>query len=108
MTARCGRTTWKSSQTGHFNVLDRLSDAPRFGGGSARPHDLDRKAGRPRVPFLHRLYRDLAYIAAAVLAIIGFETALNIPFRFIGSASWARATAIGWRSDFGSQSSLRC
>ena len=28
--------------------------------------------------FLHRLYRDLAYIAAAVLAIICFETALNI------------------------------
>jgi Uncharacterised protein family (UPF0182) len=30
------------------------------------------------VLFLHRIYRDLAYIAAAVLAIIGFETALNI------------------------------
>ena len=28
--------------------------------------------------FLHRLYRDLAYIAAAVLAIICFETALTI------------------------------
>jgi Uncharacterised protein family (UPF0182) len=36
------------------------------------------RAGRPGVMFLHRLYRDLAYIAAAVLAIIGFETALNI------------------------------
>lgn len=36
------------------------------------------RAGRARVLFLHRLYRELAYIAAAVLAIIGFETALNI------------------------------
>jgi uncharacterized protein len=35
-------------------------------------------SGRPGVLFMHRLYRDLAYIAAAVLAIIGFETALNI------------------------------
>src|SRR6516165_4256499 len=34
--------------------------------------------GRAGVILLHRLYRDCAYIAAAVLAIIGFETALNI------------------------------
>jgi hypothetical protein len=66
MTARCGRTTWKSSQTGHFNVLDRLSDAPRFGSGSARPHDLDQKGrATPRAvpappisrPRLHRRCR---------------------------------------------------
>jgi hypothetical protein len=36
------------------------------------------RSGRPGVLFMHRLYRDLAYIAAAVLAIIGFEAALNI------------------------------
>jgi Uncharacterised protein family (UPF0182) len=36
------------------------------------------RSGQPAVLFLHRVYRDLAYIAAAVLAIIGFETALNI------------------------------
>src|SRR6516225_9427277 len=34
-------------------------------------------AGAPLI-FLHRIYRDFAYIAAAVLAIIFFETALNI------------------------------
>ena len=33
---------------------------------------------RASVALLHRLYRDLAYIAAAVLAIICFETALTI------------------------------
>jgi uncharacterized protein len=36
------------------------------------------RSGWPGVLYLHRLYRDLAYIAAAVLALIGFETALNI------------------------------
>jgi len=39
---------------------------------------LTGRAGRPPMVFLHRLYRDLAYLAAAVLAIICFETALNI------------------------------
>ena len=39
---------------------------------------LTGRGGRASVVFLHRLYRDLAYIAAAVLAIICFETALNI------------------------------
>jgi uncharacterized membrane protein (UPF0182 family) len=33
---------------------------------------------RRGVMFLHRLYRDLAYVAAAVVAIIGFEMALAI------------------------------
>ena len=33
---------------------------------------------RASVALLHRLYRDLAYVAAAVLAIICFETALTI------------------------------
>ena len=36
---------------------------------------LTGKAGRSGVMFLHRLYRDFAYIAAAVLAIICFERA---------------------------------
>jgi len=36
-----------------------------------------RDGGAPLI-FLHRIYRDFAYIAAAVLAIIFFETALNI------------------------------
>ena len=38
---------------------------------------LNERGGSP-VVFLHRLYRDLAYIAAAVLGIICFETALTI------------------------------
>jgi uncharacterized membrane protein (UPF0182 family) len=36
------------------------------------------RSGQPGVLFMHRLYRDLAYVTAAVLAIIGFETALDI------------------------------
>jgi len=36
-----------------------------------------RDGGAP-LTFLHRIYRDFAYIAAAVVAIICFETALNI------------------------------
>jgi len=39
---------------------------------------LTGRGGRSGVIFLHRLYRDLAYIAAAVVAIIGFEMALTI------------------------------
>ena len=38
---------------------------------------LTQRGGSP-VAFLHRLYRDLAYIAAAVLGIIFFETVLTI------------------------------
>ena len=38
---------------------------------------LTQRGGSP-VAFLHRLYRDLAYIAAAVLGIICFETVLTI------------------------------
>ena len=45
---------------------------------SARPHFLEAEDGGSPVVFLHRLYRDLAYIAAAVLGIICFETALTI------------------------------
>jgi hypothetical protein len=36
------------------------------------------KAGRPGAIFLRRLYRDFAYIAAAVLAVICFAAALTI------------------------------
>ena len=39
---------------------------------------LNQKAGGSPVVFVHRLYRDLAYIAAAVLGIVCFETALTI------------------------------
>src|SRR6516164_2002736 len=39
---------------------------------------LTGRSGRSGVIFLHRLYRDLAYIAAAAVAIIGFEVALTI------------------------------
>jgi uncharacterized membrane protein (UPF0182 family) len=39
---------------------------------------LSGTGSRSGVMFLHRLYRDLAYIAAAVLVIICFETALKI------------------------------
>jgi hypothetical protein len=47
--------------------------------------------------FLHRLYRDLAHIATAVLAIIGFETALNISLQVYSfgefRALWRTAVA---------------
>jgi uncharacterized membrane protein (UPF0182 family) len=36
------------------------------------------RGGDPQVVFLHRLYRDFAYLAAAVLAIIGCEMLLTI------------------------------
>src|ERR1019366_8276460 len=39
---------------------------------------VNERGGGSAVVFLHRLYRDLAYIAAAILGIICFETALNI------------------------------
>src|SRR5476651_1012827 len=39
---------------------------------------LREKGGGSQVVFLHRLYRDLAYIAVAVVGIICFETALTI------------------------------
>jgi len=39
---------------------------------------LNERGGGSSVVFLHRLYRDLAYIAAAILGIICFETALTI------------------------------
>jgi hypothetical protein len=39
---------------------------------------LNQKAGGSPVAFAHRLYRDLAYIAAAVLGIVCFETAMTI------------------------------
>ena len=52
-----------------------LSFSPRFPLG--RTFLKERSSGSP-VVFLHRLYRDLAYIAAAILAIICFEATLNI------------------------------
>jgi hypothetical protein len=39
---------------------------------------LKERVGGSAVLFLHRLYRDLAYVAAAVLVIMCFETALTI------------------------------
>ena len=39
---------------------------------------LNQQAGGSQVLFVHRLYRDLAYVAAAVLGIICLETALTI------------------------------
>src|SRR5271165_4233699 len=39
---------------------------------------LKGRDGGASLAFLHRIYRDFAYIAAAVVAIICFETALNI------------------------------
>src|SRR5450432_2082933 len=39
---------------------------------------LNQKAGGSPVAFMHRLYRDLAYIAAAVLGIVCFESAMTI------------------------------
>jgi hypothetical protein len=39
---------------------------------------LNGRDGGASLAFLHRIYRDFAYIAAAVVAIICFETALNI------------------------------
>jgi uncharacterized protein len=39
---------------------------------------LNQKAGGSPVVFAHRLYRDLAYVAAAVLGIVCFESAMTI------------------------------
>jgi len=39
---------------------------------------LRERGGDSRIVFLHRLYRDFAYIAAAILTIICFEAALTI------------------------------
>ena len=39
---------------------------------------LNQQAGGSPVVFMHRLYRDLAYIVAAVLGIICFEAAFDI------------------------------
>jgi hypothetical protein len=39
---------------------------------------LKGRDGEAPLTFLHRIYRDFAYIAAAVVAVIFFETALNI------------------------------
>src|SRR6516162_11551989 len=39
---------------------------------------LKGKGGAAPLIFLHRIYRDFAYIAVAALGIIGLETALNI------------------------------
>jgi uncharacterized membrane protein (UPF0182 family) len=36
------------------------------------------RGGDPPIVFLHRLYRDFAYVAIAILVILGFETALTI------------------------------
>src|SRR5579872_6123537 len=36
------------------------------------------RQGEPAIVFLHRLYRDLGYLAAAILAIVIFETALSL------------------------------
>jgi hypothetical protein len=37
-----------------------------------------RQTGVPSLAYVHRIYRDLAYVAAAVLAMIAFETALRV------------------------------
>ena len=39
---------------------------------------LDQRGGSSPVALLHRLYRDLAYMAAAILGIVCFETALTV------------------------------
>jgi hypothetical protein len=53
-----------------------------------------RRGGRPTLMFLYCLYRDFAYITAAVFAIIGFMTTQH--WRFTGSAISANATGTGW------------
>jgi len=66
------------SRKRQFDVPDRLR---RFGLVAALPLARTLSKGRgggPGVMFLHRLYRDFAYIAVAVVAIICFETALTI------------------------------
>src|SRR5271166_2764250 len=59
---------------------------------------LKGRDGGASLAFLHRIYRDFAYIAAAVVAIICFETALNISLQNYWFEELASATAIGWRS----------
>jgi uncharacterized membrane protein (UPF0182 family) len=44
---------------------------------------LSRRAtGIPSLAYVHRIYRDLAYVAAAVLAVIAFETALRVSLNY--------------------------
>ena len=41
-----------------------------------------RQSGAPSLADLHRIYRDLVYVAAAVLAVIAFETALRVSLNY--------------------------
>ena len=41
-----------------------------------------RQTGVPSLAYLHRVYRDLVYVAAAVLAVIAFEAALRISLNY--------------------------
>src|SRR5579872_2615270 len=41
-----------------------------------------RPTGIPSLAYIHRIYRDLAYVVAAVLAMIAFETALRISLNY--------------------------
>src|SRR5579863_9648712 len=43
---------------------------------------LRRQTGVPSLGYVHRIYRDLAYVAAAVLAVIAFETALRVSLNY--------------------------
>jgi len=40
------------------------------------------QTGAPPLAYVHRIYRDLAYVAAAILAVIAFETALRISLNY--------------------------
>jgi uncharacterized membrane protein (UPF0182 family) len=41
-----------------------------------------RQTGIPSLAYAHRIYRDLAYITVAVLAVIAFETALTVSLNY--------------------------
>jgi uncharacterized membrane protein (UPF0182 family) len=41
-----------------------------------------RQTGVPSLAYVHRIYRDLAYVAAAILAVILFEAALKIALNY--------------------------
>jgi hypothetical protein len=92
---------------GHYDVPDRLRRFSPFAALPLARTLLTGRGGGSGVIFLHRLYRDMAYIAAAVVAIIGFEMALTISLQNYWFRKLDQLTVIGWHSGFVPESSLR-
>jgi len=52
-------------------------------------------AGGKHIAFVHRLYRDAAYILAAVLGIIALKRRSASPLKTTGFKNWVRVVATG-------------